>query len=649
MTGGGTALVRFNIGAVESSNGTLEPQASTLTMTKILRGPRLRLLPDLGVDVALVQLCSWVTFTLAFNHSARITAIYLPLYVWAIVDVLVALILIGRSTYTTSPRYLGMHDFIGLAYTATAITVVCVCAFVIAGPHAAIRTFLLAALLLVNLNTAALFGVRIVRRAAAIGARDAKKEGTDQGPRRSLIVGAGDAGEIILRELIRDRSGATAVVGFADDSPDKRGLRIHGVPVLGKTDAIPQLVEQYRVDEILIALPAATGKNITRIYELCSRTRARVRTLPGLNAVLRRENLHKHLREIEVEDLLRRDPVVTDFDSVARYLSGARVMITGAGGSIGSELARQVATMCPESLILLGRGENSIFEIEQELIHAKSITPVTVIADVRDRVALANAFVQFRPTVIFHTAAHKHVPLMEQNPIEAVQNNIIGTLNAAELAAEYNASHFILISTDKAVNPSSVMGATKRVCEMIVSDIADTTECSFSAVRFGNVLGSRGSLIPLLRSQIRRGGPVTITHKDMTRFFMTIPEAAALVMQAGAMGKRGEIFILDMGEPIVIRELAFQLIRLHGLMPGEEIEVAYIGMRPGEKLHEELSYSKESLVATAHSKIGVINDVHKRQHSAFRHDLDVLTGSCASGNQQEIRRLLMLLATKDRD
>jgi FlaA1/EpsC-like NDP-sugar epimerase len=319
-------------------------------------------------------------------------------------------------------------------------------------------------------------------------------------------------------------------------------------------------------------------------------------------------------------------------------------MITGGGGSIGSELARQISNFTPANLIILGKGENSVYEIEQELVHTSQFHPSSVVADVRDRQSMETAFKQQKPTVVFHAAAHKHVPLMQHNPIEAIRNNVWGTWLTAELSVKYGVQQFIYVSTDKAVKPTSIMGATKRVGEMIVSSLAARTETSFAIVRFGNVMGSRGSLIPLLKAQIKRGGPVRVTHPEMTRYFMTIPEAVQLILQAGAIGKRGEVFLLDMGEPIKIIDLANDLIRLHGLVPGEDIEVQYTGVRPGEKIHEELLYEQEHLTPTTHQKIRVVRNQKSIEWEWLRSEVEALLDLCEQGKAEEARQCLMELA-----
>jgi FlaA1/EpsC-like NDP-sugar epimerase len=419
-----------------------------------------------------------------------------------------------------------------------------------------------------------------------------------------LIVGAGAAGSMIVREIHRELAANYQPVGFIDDDPEKSGHTMHGVPILGGRSAIPNLIRQYEIDEVIIALPSASRQEIRDILEICQAAAVRIMLVPPVTEIINGMVSMKQLRDVDIEDLLGREPVRIDLAGIAGYLNHETVLITGAGGSIGSEICRQVARFNPQSLLLLGRGENSIYEIDQELAAAfPHLKREAIIADVRDRQKLAQVFVTYHPTVVFHAAAHKHVPLMEKEPDEAVKNNIFGTKNLAELADEFGCKRFVLISTDKAVNPTSVMGATKRVAELVIQDLSVRSQTKFMVVRFGNVLGSRGSVVPLFRKQIARGGPVTVTHPEMTRYFMTIPEAAQLVVQAGALGKGGEIFILDMGDPVKIVDLARELIRLSGLIPDKEIKIEFSGIRPGEKLTEELLTSDEGRLATKHERI----------------------------------------------
>jgi FlaA1/EpsC-like NDP-sugar epimerase len=453
--------------------------------------------------------------------------------------------------------------------------------------------------------------VQSARRTAKAGDQPATLQ-------RVLIAGAGEAGAMVLRELRANPQMGLIPVGFVDDDPAKQNMLIHRIRVLGDRIAIPTLVRQHRVDQVIIAMPSASGKAIRTLLGVCEAAGVRTRTIPGMYELLGGNVSISQLRDVQIEDLLRREPVKTDTAQVTALLRGRRVLVTGAGGSIGAELCRQIARCDPVELTLLGHGENSIFDIYNELSkragergnrgageteHVSRCTLHAVIADVRDGERLRGILMQRRPEIVFHAAAHKHVPLMEENEVEAVTNNVLGTLRLVEASLAADVQAFVLISTDKAVNPTSVMGATKRVAELLVQAATGQTGGCYVAVRFGNVLGSRGSVVPLFRQQIAAGGPVTVTHPDIKRYFMTIPEAVQLVLQAAALGRGGEVFVLDMGEPVRIADLACDLIRLSGLEPGRDIDIAYTGLRPGEKLFEELSLAGESYRQTVHSKI----------------------------------------------
>jgi FlaA1/EpsC-like NDP-sugar epimerase len=397
------------------------------------------------------------------------------------------------------------------------------------------------------------------------------------------------------------------VVGFLDDNREKLHADIHGVRVLGAIDRLPEVVVGRDVDEVILAVPSATGPQMRRIVDLCKAANVRFKTMPGVDQLIDGRVSLNQVRNVAIDDLLGRDPVKLDMNAIGDAIEGHVVMVTGAGGSIGSELCRQVARFSPAALLLVERTENSLFEIHRELI-GKGLSPsalIPCVADVVDASRMEALFALHKPTVVIHAAAHKHVPMMEWNPGEAVKNNVGGTRTLAELAHRHQVERFVMVSTDKAVNPTSVMGATKRVAEICVQSLSQQSRTRFVTVRFGNVLGSAGSVIPIFKEQIAAGGPVTVTHPEMKRYFMTIPEASQLVLQAGTMGEGGEIFILDMGEPVKIADLARDLITLSGFTPGEDIEIAFTGMRPGEKLFEELSVDAEAAVKTAHPKIFV--------------------------------------------
>jgi FlaA1/EpsC-like NDP-sugar epimerase len=422
-----------------------------------------------------------------------------------------------------------------------------------------------------------------------------------------LVVGAGDAGQLILKEMLKNRSLGYTPIGLVDDDPRKKNLRLHGVRVLGTTEELPHLIGDNRPDEVIIAIPSAAGATRQSIVNACRDAGVAVKTLPAVHELITGDlNLARQLREVQVEDVLGREAVDLDLASIASYLTGETVLVTGAGGSIGSELCRQIAAVGAERIVLVDHSENALVEIERELAYERRYgATVAVLADAKDRAKMRRLFERFRPGVVFHAAAYKHVPLMEANPLESVRNNIFSTVVMAEVASEFRAKRFALVSTDKAVNAKNVLGQTKAVCEWIVEAAATREQngTHFISVRFGNVLGSSGSVIPLFRRQIARGGPVTVTHPEMTRYFMTIPEAVQLIIQAGAIGKSGDIYVLDMGKPVKIIDLAHNMIRLSGKEPDRDIAIDFIGVRPGEKLHEELWGAEENAVPTTHAKI----------------------------------------------
>ncbi|MBQ2866927.1 MAG: polysaccharide biosynthesis protein [Firmicutes bacterium] len=427
---------------------------------------------------------------------------------------------------------------------------------------------------------------------------------------RVMIVGAGDAGASMIKEMRLHPENRKKVVVAIDDNKSKQGSRILGVKIAGGRQDIRRIAKKYDIDEIIIAIPTASQTQIREIAEECSKTKCKVQILPGLIDLINEKVTVKKLRDIDIEDLLGREPVKVNLRAISGYLEGRIVMVTGAGGSIGSELCRQIMRFKPRRLVALDIYENSIFELANE-IKAKfpDVEFDIVIGSVRDYDRMEEVFRKYKPHVVFHAAAHKHVPLMESNPREAIVNNIQGTKNLLDLSEEHAVSKFVLISTDKAVNPTNVMGATKRVAEMLLQEKSQNSRTNYAAVRFGNVLGSNGSVIPIFREQISHGGPVTVTHEEITRYFMTIPEAVQLVIQAGAMAEGGEIFVLDMGNPVKIMDLAEKLIRLSGFEPYEDIDIKVTGLRPGEKLYEELLLDEEGIATTTHDKIFVDHPV----------------------------------------
>ena len=424
--------------------------------------------------------------------------------------------------------------------------------------------------------------------------------------RRSMIIGAGDAGAIILRELQRSKYSQSKVVCLLDDDASKLGKYMYGVPIVGTTDDITTAAEKYEVEEIIFAIPTMSSQKRKDILNVCSKTGCLLKALPGIYQLVNGEVSIQKIRNVEIEDLLARESIKVNIDEIVGYVNNKVVLVTGGGGSIGSELCRQIASHGPGKLIIFDIYENNAYAIQQELNRKYPDVDLKVlIGSVRDKKRIDSLFEYYKPDIVFHAAAHKHVPLMENSPNESIKNNVFGTWNVAEAADKYHTETFVLISTDKAVNPTNIMGASKRLCEMIICDFANRSDTKYACVRFGNVLGSNGSVIPLFRKQIEQGGPVTVTHKDIIRYFMTIPEAVSLVLQAGSYAKDGEIFVLDMGEPVKIDDLARNMIRLSGFEPDVDIKIEYTGLRPGEKLFEELLLSGEGLQKTPNDLIFV--------------------------------------------
>ena len=433
-----------------------------------------------------------------------------------------------------------------------------------------------------------------------------------------MIIGAGDAGNSLIREMRSSSYIEKNALCVIDDDPSKIGNYIHGVKVVGNRDVIIENAVKYDIDEIIIAMPAAPKSTIREILEICKQTKCELKTLPGIYQLVNGEVNVSQLRKVDVTDLLGRDQIQVDLDSIMGYVKDKVILVTGGGGSIGSELCRQIATHKPKQLIIFDIYENSAYAIQQELIRKyPELNLKVLIGSVRNTNRVNAVFNEYHPDIVYHAAAHKHVPLMEDSPNEAIKNNVLGTWKLAEAAATYGVKRFVMISTDKAVNPTNIMGASKRICEMIVQAYNKKSDTEFVAVRFGNVLGSNGSVIPLFKKQIEAGGPVTVTHPNIIRYFMTIPEAVSLVLQAGAYAKGGEIFVLEMGEPVKILDLAINLIRLSGYVPGEDIQIEFTGLRPGEKLYEEMLMEEEGMQDTANSKIHIGKPIEFDEESFF--------------------------------
>ena len=561
---------------------------------------RLYLLPGLLLIVDVITIIGVALISLLIRFDGYITSYYMQQMVDALPIMVISYIvmLLSMHLYTRIWRYAGMREMVAVLIATTLGA-----GLFYTGMYVFDKSLPRSIYLISWILSTGVIGIgRMVLHYIAM--RYGGKQSTDADKVNTLIIGAGDAGATIAREIERYHKRSRKVIGFIDDDEAKFNRLMGGVRILGNRHDIPSIVKENKVKEIIIAMPSVTRNEIRNIMEICSPLKCKVNTLPGMYQLLDDEVLVSHLHPVSIEDLLERDEVRLDMDIVEHYIRDKVVLVTGAGGSIGSEICRQIMRVGPKMLLLLGHGENSIYLINQELKNIYKDGPIIpIIADIRDKQQLDQIFTQYNPQVVFHAAAHKHVPLMEIQPMAAVLNNIYGTRNVADVAGRHGVERFVMISTDKAVNPTSVMGATKRVAEKVIISMNDTYDTKYITVRFGNVLGSRGSVIPLFKKQIEAGGPVTVTDPEMTRYFMTIPEASQLVLQAGAMGKGGEVFLLDMGEPVKIIDLARNMIRLSGLEPDKDIHIKITGLRPGEKKYEELLTSEEGTNRTNHTKI----------------------------------------------
>ncbi len=598
-------------------------------MTQRLRNSWVAPLKVFG-DAVFVSAALWLAYWLRYGQDIPVQQLDSLRNVWVGAIVLKLLVFALLGNYATVWRYASINDLLRLFRSVLFASLLLVAFVWVLELNVPAEIVLLDAVLSMALCGFGRMLPRIAQErvnptmlAALPGPiRSLLTSEESHGQRRILIAGAGDAGESLVREMCRKGQLGYLPVGFVDDDVTKRGMRIHGVKVRGSREDIPRLVAQHDVDEILIAIPSATAEQIRPIADICRFSGVKVKILPDIASLVDGPPRLSDLRELRIEDLLGRPRIELHTDSVSAYLRGKVVLVTGAGGSIGSELCRQILRYAPAEIHLFGRGENSIFAIYQELQPRRGDTRITeIIGDVINKKKLIGIFERIQPDIVFHAGADKHVPLMELNPDEAVLNNILGTRNVIEACNEFGVERLVCISTDKAVNPTSIMGCCKRVAELYVRS-PRYQKTVITAVRFGNVLGSRGSVIPLFRKQIERGGPVTVTHKDVRRYFMTIPEAVALVIQAGAMAAGKEVFVLDMGEPVKIDDLARRVIRLSGYEPDKDIEVSYCGLRPGEKLDEELVGVGESREPTAHQKIFKV----RIRHSVTDADLDAQVG-----------------------
>ncbi len=577
------------------------------------------------VDVVAILACYLLALLLRFNFDIDVHNQYLELFINNSVAIVVIKLIVFYffDLYKSLWEYASIDELIKIVIACLVANIAAISYFAFIHEHLPRSVYIGA----FALDILFIGGIRLSYRMLRRVRKNTITFSNDSKTRRVLIVGAGDAGVMVLKEYRYSKELKNNVVAFVDDDFQKIGKKINGVKVVGNTKDIPRAVRAYKVDEIVIAMPSIPKKVIGNIVQICSSTHCNLKILPGIYEFIEGKLDAAKLREVRIEDLLGRDVVELDNEKISSYIEEKTVFVTGGGGSIGSELCRQIIRYYPKMLVICDIYENNAFEVNHQLNRImsklknsnKKFETKVVIASIRDEKRIDNLFKEYKPDVVFHAAAHKHVPLMEESPKEAIKNNVFGTLNIVRSADKYNVDRFIQISTDKAVNPTNVMGATKRVCEMIMQAFNKVSKTKFAAVRFGNVLGSNGSVIPLFKEQIKNGGPVTVTHEEMERFFMTIPEASQLVLQAGSLCKGGEIFVLDMGKPVKIIELAEKLIKLSGYEPYEDIDIVISGLRPGEKLFEELTISNDNFDTTTHEKIFVekmdgftIDDINKK-------------------------------------
>ena len=554
-----------------------------------------------------------------------------------------SMILIGLAIFITFRLYHSLWQFASIielkniifASIMSAIANILICE--LTGNPLPRSCYFIYFLLLVLMVGGSRFIYRFIRLYAARHNIRGRKE---QRPlEKVMIIGAGVAGEKVYKEILGSKSIYKEVICFIDDEPSKWNRTIHGVSIYGGRDKIIEAVNKYKIEEIMVAMPSASKRDLIDIFNICKETKCKLKKLPGIYQFINEDVHISDLKEVEIQDLLGRDPIKVNLADIMGYVTDKVVMVTGGGGSIGSELCRQIAANKPKQLIIVDIYENNAYDIQLELKHNyPELNLETLIASVRNEVKVNKLFEIYHPDIVYHAAAHKHVPLMEDSPNEAIKNNVFGTLNVARAADKYNAQKFILISTDKAVNPTNVMGATKRLCEMIVQTYNKRSQTEYVAVRFGNVLGSNGSVIPTFKRQIKEGGPVTVTHPDIIRYFMTIPEAVSLVLQAGAYAKGGEIFILDMGEPVRIADMAKNLIKLSGYEPDVDIKIEYTGLRPGEKLYEELLMEEEGLQDTPNHMIHIGKPIEMNEDTFVERLINLK--EAAYGETDDIRSLI---------
>lgn len=588
------------------------------------------------VDLVVIQFSAFMALLARFDFSY--TLLRESMFLDALLryapwfTMLTVLIFIPFKLYSSLWEFASVDELLHILLAAMAVAVLQFAAIVLNLVNLPLSFPMLNAMFLAVLTVLFRFSYRMARSIASRRSRRGVQV-------RTMLIGAGSAGMQTLREFETSENSKNHVVCIIDDDPQKTGRYLNNVKIVGTRRDIAKAAQDYRVEEIVFAIPAAPTQQRKQILKLCQETGCKLKILPGISQLANGEVKVQKIRDVDVLDLLGRDSVQVDLSQIAEYLSGKTVLVTGGGGSIGSELCRQIAGHRPKRLVIFDIYENNAYDIQQELRRTHpGLELITLIGSVRDTERVNMLFETYRPEIVFHAAAHKHVPLMEDSPNEAIKNNVFGTYHVARAADRYGTKTFVLISTDKAVNPTNVMGASKRICEMIVQTMANRSATKFVAVRFGNVLGSNGSVIPLFKRQIAEGGPVTVTHPDIIRYFMTIPEAVQLVLQAGAYANRGEIFVLDMGEPVRIDDLARNLIRLSGFTPDEDIEIRYTGLRPGEKLFEEMLMDEEGLRETANKLIHIGQPIRISEEH-FLEQLAQLETACEQ-NSPQIRALI---------
>ena len=598
------------------------------------KNKRVRMMVLMLMDASAIALASFLGLFIRFDLNieripvdyARAVWGYLPVYMSATL-----VIFFLFHMYATMWSVAGIRDVVHITAACGLASLVQIAGMMLL-EHKVPRSYFF-------LSFASLYGSEVLIRLSYRIFTTMIPKRTENSSKRIMIAGAGSSGTVILKEMTTSRLTEGKVVCFVDDDPNKAGKYLNGVPIAGKRGDIPMLAEKYHIDEIYIAMPAASAKQRKEVIEICRETRCTIQILPGIYQLLNGEVGVAKLRKVEIEDLLGRDPIQVDLDEIMGYVRGKVVLVTGGGGSIGSELCRQVAGHDPKQLVIFDVYENNAYDIQLELKEKyPGLNLVVLIGSVRNTHRIESVFEQYRPDIVYHAAAHKHVPLMEDSPCEAIKNNVFGTYKTAKAADKYGAKRFVLISTDKAVNPTNIMGASKRMCEMVIQMMNSRSETDFVAVRFGNVLGSNGSVIPLFKRQIEQGGPVTVTHPEIIRYFMTIPEAVSLVLQAGAYAKGGEIFVLDMGEPVKILDLAKNLIQLSGYKVDEEIKIEFTGLRPGEKLYEELLMDEEGMQDTPNKRIHIGKPI-EFDAKCFQRQLDILYEE-ANQDQNDIKALV---------